>query len=173
MESHGIAHRGLAHRDVGMHRERRLHVSERRDDDAPDALDRVERQDAAMALHDPPHHVGLARRPERRAHLLGLLHLDQAVDDVAALHQEAMHALVDRVDLLAQFLQRWWRGRTLGHIWQVLLRGVPMRVHQVGPAAVDVLIRQSERRKQREMQREIGPFRLTRRGRIWSIRTVS
>src|SRR5947209_11296040 len=35
-----ISHRGLAHRDVGMHRERRLNVSERRDDDAPDALDR-------------------------------------------------------------------------------------------------------------------------------------
>ncbi len=69
-----------------------------------------------MALHEVTHHGGLARRAERRADLLGLLHLDQAVDDVAALHQQAMHALVDRVDLLAQFLERWWRGRTLGHI---------------------------------------------------------
>lgn len=69
-----------------------------------------------MALDEVAHHVGLARRAERGADLLGLLHLDQAIDDVAALHQQAMHALVDRIDLLAQFLQRWWRGRTLGHI---------------------------------------------------------
>ena len=56
---------------VGMHRERRLHVGEGRDDDPPDALRGVERQDAAMALDQPAHHVGLARGPERRAGLLG------------------------------------------------------------------------------------------------------
>ncbi len=116
MEARGIAHGGLADRDVGMHGERRLDIGEGRDDDAPDAFDRIERQDAAMALHEVAHHVGLACRPECRADLLGLLHLDQAVDDVAAGHQQAVHLRVDRVDLLAQFLQRWWRGRTLGHV---------------------------------------------------------
>src|SRR4029079_6418859 len=44
-----IPHRGLADRDVRMHRERRLDVSEGRDDDAPDALDGVERTGARMA----------------------------------------------------------------------------------------------------------------------------
>ena len=78
-----------------MHRERRLHVGEGRDDDAPDALDGVERQDAAMALDQPAHHVGLARRAERGADFLGLLHLDQPVDDVAARHQQAVDLLVD------------------------------------------------------------------------------
>ena len=48
-----------------------------------------------MALDQPAHHVGLARGPKRRADFLGLLHLDQAIDDVAALHQEAVHALID------------------------------------------------------------------------------
>ena len=42
-----------------------------------------------MALHQPAHHVGLARRAERRADFLGLLHRDQAIDDVAARHQQA------------------------------------------------------------------------------------
>lgn len=105
MESRGIAHGRLARRDVGVDRERGLDIGEGRDDDAPDALDRVERQDAAMTLHEVAHHGGLACRAERRADLLGLLHLDQAVDDVAALHQQAMHAFVDRVDLLTQFLE--------------------------------------------------------------------
>ena len=96
MKPRRIPHRGFADRNIRMHRERRLHVGEGRDDDAPDALDGVERQDAAMALHQPPHHVGLARRAERRADFLGLLDLDQAVDDVAARHQQAVHLLVDR-----------------------------------------------------------------------------
>ena len=95
MKPRGIPHRGFADRDIRMHRKRRLHIGEGRDDDAPDALDGVERQDAAMALDQAAHHVGLARRAERRADLLGLLHLDQPVDDVAALHQQAMHLLVD------------------------------------------------------------------------------
>ena len=64
-----------------------------------------------MALHQLAHHAGLARGPERRADFLGLLHLDQPVDDVAARHQQAVNLLVDRVDLLAQFLQR---GRSRG-----------------------------------------------------------
>ena len=69
-----------------------------------------------MALDQLAHHAGLARRAERRADFLGLLHLDQPVDDVAARHQEAMDLLVDRIDLLAQFLQgRRGRG-CLGHL---------------------------------------------------------
>ena len=104
-----------------MHRERRLDVGEGRDDDAPDALDGVERQDAAMALDQLAHHVGLARRAERRADLLGLLHLDQAVDDVAARHQQAMDLLVDRVDLLAQFLRARAGPGGVGHVpWTLL-----------------------------------------------------
>ena len=67
-----------------------------------------------MALHQPPHHVGLARRTERGADLLGLLHLDQPVDDVAARHQQAVHLLVDRIDLLAQLRER---GRGGGRLW--------------------------------------------------------
>ena len=50
MKPRRIPHRGFADRNIGMHRERRLHIGEGRDDDAPDALDGVERQDAAMAL---------------------------------------------------------------------------------------------------------------------------
>ncbi len=94
-----------------MHRERRLHVGEGGDDDAPDAFGGVERQDAFVALHQAAHHVGLARRPERRTGLLCLLGRDQAVDDVAALHQEPVHGLVDAVDLLAEFAER---GRICG-----------------------------------------------------------
>ena len=58
-----------------------------------------------MTLDQPAHHVGLARRAERGADLLGLLDLDQAVDDVAARHQQAVNLLVDGIDLFAQLLQ--------------------------------------------------------------------
>ena len=104
-----------------MHRERRLHVGEGRDDDPPDALGGVERQDAFVALDQPPHHVGLARGAEGGAGFLRLLHRDQAVDDLAALHQQAVHGLVDAVDLAPQIGERgrsWsgavspWHGRT-------------------------------------------------------------
>ena len=98
-----------------MHRERRLHIRERRDDDAPDALDGVERQDAAMALDQLAHHRGLARRAERRADFLGLLDLDQPVDDVAARHQQAVNLFIDGVDLLAQHLERRRSGGRFGH----------------------------------------------------------
>ena len=63
-----------------------------------------------MTLNQPPHHVGLAGGPERRADFLGLLHLDQPVDDVAALHQQGVDLLVDGIDLAPQLLQRR-RGR--------------------------------------------------------------
>ncbi len=68
-----------------------------------------------MALDQAAHHVGLARRPEGRADLLGLLHLDQPVDDVAALQQQAVHAFVDGVDLLAQVGKRRRGGGRLRH----------------------------------------------------------
>jgi homoserine O-acetyltransferase len=47
-------------------------------------------------------HLGFARRTERRAGFLALFGRDQPVDDGAALHQQPVHLLVDRVDLLAQ-----------------------------------------------------------------------
>ncbi len=69
-----------------------------------------------MTFDQTPHHVGLARRTERRADLLGLLDLDQPIDDVAARHQELMDLLVDRVDLFAQHRQRGRGGGCLGHV---------------------------------------------------------
>jgi hypothetical protein len=68
-----------------------------------------------MTLDQPPHHVGLARRTKSRADLLGLLHLDQAIDDVAARHQQPVNLLVDRVDLFAQQRQRGRGGGWFGH----------------------------------------------------------
>src|SRR3569832_169040 len=93
-----------------MHRERRLDISEGGDDDAPDALDRIEGQKPAVALDQPDHHFSLARGPEGGAGLLALLGRDQPPDDLAALDQEAVHAFVDAVDLLAQL----GKGRDVG-----------------------------------------------------------
>ncbi len=59
-----------------------------------------------MPLDQPAHHLGLARRAERRAGLLAALGRDQPVDDLAALHQQLVHRLVDAVDLLAQIGER-------------------------------------------------------------------
>ena len=59
-----------------------------------------------MAVDQPPHHLGFARRAERRAGLLRLLHGDQAIDDLAAVHQQAVHALIDAVDLAPQIRER-------------------------------------------------------------------
>jgi hypothetical protein len=59
-----------------------------------------------MALHQAPHHLSLARRPERGAGFLRLLGQDQTVDDLAALHQQLVHGLVDAVDLLAEIAER-------------------------------------------------------------------
>jgi hypothetical protein len=89
-----------------VHGERRLHVGEGRNDDPPNALDGVERQDTFVAIHQPAHHVGFARRAEGGTGLLRLLRGDQAVDDLAALHEEPVHRLIDAVDLAPQLGQR-------------------------------------------------------------------
>ncbi len=106
MEARGIAHRGVAGGEIGMHRERRLHVGEGRNDDAPDALDGVERQVAVMAFDQTAHHLGLAGGPEGGAGLLRFLHRDQGVDGFAALHQQRMHGRVDAVELAPQIGER-------------------------------------------------------------------
>ena len=110
MEARGIAHRRVAARHVDMDRIIRLNIGEGRDDDAPDALDRVERQQAAMALGERAHHRGLARRPEGRAAALARLDRDQPVDDPAALHQQFVHRRVDPVDLDAEIGKRFEGG---------------------------------------------------------------
>ena len=68
-----------------------------------------------MTPHQLPHHAGFTRRTERRADFLGLLDLDQPIDDVAARHQQAVNLFVDRVDLFAQLLQRGRSGGQLRH----------------------------------------------------------
>src|SRR5215203_844365 len=52
--------------------------------------------------------------PEGGAGFLCSLDGDQAVDDVSALHQEAMHGLIDAVDFAPQITERGGRG-TGGH----------------------------------------------------------
>ena len=69
-----------------------------------------------MALDQAAHHLGLARRTEGGAGFLRLLHRDQAVDDVAALHQEAVHGLVDAVDLAPQIGERGGFGTGWGRL---------------------------------------------------------
>jgi hypothetical protein len=58
-----------------------------------------------MAIDQPTHHVGLARGAKRGALFLGLLDLDQTIDDLAALDQKAMHRRVDAVDVTSQIRQ--------------------------------------------------------------------
>jgi hypothetical protein len=84
-----------------------LHIGEGRNDDAPDALGGVERQDAAMALDQP----ASSCRPRARAGTAEpdsavLLGGDQRIDDLAALHQQAMHRFIDAIDLAAQVGER-------------------------------------------------------------------
>src|SRR6266480_7641338 len=69
-----------------------------------------------MALHQPPHNLGLARGAKRRTDLLGLLHGNQPIDDIAARHQQAVDLTVDRIDLLAQHLERGRSGGRFGHL---------------------------------------------------------
>ncbi len=111
MEPRRIAHRSVAGRNVGVDVVGGLHVSERRDDDAPDAFDRVERQPAAVALRDVAHHGGLAIGPERRASARPGFDGDQAVDDGAALDQALVHGGIDAIDLDPEIAQRLEAGR--------------------------------------------------------------
>ncbi len=106
MEARGVAHRGVAGGEIRMHFERRLHIGEGRDQDAPDALHRIEGQNPAMTLDQPAHHLGFARRPEGGARFLRALDLDQAIDDLAALDQARVQFRVDAVDLGAQIRKR-------------------------------------------------------------------
>ena len=106
MKARGIAHRGVAGGQVGVDRKWRLHESECGDDDTPDTLNRIERQAAVMALDQPAHHLGFARRPKSRAALLGLFHLDQPIDRFAAFDQKRVHGRVDAVDLVPQVGER-------------------------------------------------------------------
>ena len=62
MEARRVAHRRVAAGDVGMHAVGRLDIGEGRDDDAPDALGRVEGQQALMPRGEAAHH----RRPRGR-----------------------------------------------------------------------------------------------------------
>ena len=89
-----------------MHRERRLDVGEGRDDDAPDALHGIERQNAFVAVDQAAHHVGLARGAEGGAGLLRLLDGDQPVNDLAAFHEEPMHRCIDAIDVAPQIGER-------------------------------------------------------------------
>jgi hypothetical protein len=106
MEAGGIAHRRVAAGNVGMDGVVRLNIGEGRDDDAPDALDGVERQQALMAQRQALHHVGLAAGPEGRPRPARPLGVDQRVDDRAALDQETVHLRVDRIDLGAEIGER-------------------------------------------------------------------
>ena len=117
----GVPYRRIARGEIGVHRVRRLHECEGRDDDAPYALDRVEGKNPTVPFHDPAHHLGFARGPERSAGFLRALDLDQLSDDFAALDQMRMHRRIDAVDLRAQIGERgrsprnWLRLLGIGH----------------------------------------------------------
>ncbi len=100
-------------RRPGDHAERRLHCGEGRDDFAPDVFDRGERQPALMPRDKATHHVGLAVGAEGGARLAGPLDLDQLRYDARAVDQKPVHGLVDRIDAVADRLQRI--GRRLVH----------------------------------------------------------
>ncbi len=129
MEPRRVPHRSVAGGDVGVDAIGGLHVGEGRDDDAPDALDRVERQPAAVTLRDVAHHGGLAIGPERRASARPGLDGDQAVDDGAALDQALVHRGVDAIDLDPEVVQRLEPGRRGAVGWRSgheRLRGATM-----------------------------------------------
>ena len=114
MEPGAVAQARVAAGDVGVDGIGRLHVGEGRDDDPPDPLDGVERQDPFVPRDDAAHHLGLARRPERRAAALACLDGDQAIDDLAALDQARVEIAVDPVDLVAQRLEAGGRRLRFG-----------------------------------------------------------
>ncbi len=99
VEPRTVADRSVATRHVGVHRVGRLHVGERGYDDAPDALDRVEREQAAVPLHQTAQHLRFARRAEGRAARARLLDGDEGFNDLAALDEQGMHRPIQPVDL--------------------------------------------------------------------------
>jgi len=116
MEPGRVAHGRIAAGNVGMDGVAGLDIGEGADDHPPDALHRIERQEAPVTLGERPHHRGLASGTEggAQARLGGLLGGDQPVDDGAALHEQPVHRLVDAVDLLAQ-IGKVGRGLLGGH----------------------------------------------------------
>jgi hypothetical protein len=60
MKAGGIAHRRIARGEVGVNGERRLHVGKGRDNDPPNALGGIERQDTPVAVDEAAHHLRLA-----------------------------------------------------------------------------------------------------------------
>src|SRR5262249_19369663 len=145
---------------------RRLHVGKSRDDDAPDAFGRVKRQVAAMPLHQAPHHLGLARRTERRADLLGLLHLDQGVDDLAALEQQLVHRRVDAIDLAPQIGERgdlvafrfrhWWPFGNFGRLIGAVRPESKENVDSAGRGPIYATLIARPRAKMPRIQEETG-----------------
>src|SRR5579883_1502742 len=95
----GIAHCRITAGDIRMNAVVRLNEGERRDDDAPNALDRVKRQEPMMAGDEAAHHISLPAGPESRTAALTRLRLDQAVNYLPALDQEPVHDGVYTVDL--------------------------------------------------------------------------
>ena len=66
------------------------------------------------SIASPAIHVeDRAHEADHPSSLVAKFGMDQPVDDVAARHQQAMHLLVDRIDLLAQLGQR---GRSGGRL---------------------------------------------------------
>ena len=63
-----------------------------------------------MAVDQPSHHLRFARGAECGAGFLRLLRGNEAIDDLAALHQEAVHRLVDAVDFAPQIGERGCLG---------------------------------------------------------------
>jgi hypothetical protein len=89
-----------------------------------------------VTLDQPPHHRGLACRAKRRADFLGLLDLDQPVDDVAARHQQAVNLLVDAVDLLAQYFERGRSGGRVRHLQNLAKISSPHPLRNDGFAVI-------------------------------------
>ena len=114
MEAHGIAHGGVARRHICVDGIIRLHPGEGGDDDPPDALHRLQRQQAFVTERHGAHHGGLAPRAEGRAAALFFLDGDQRVDDAAALDQQLVHGRIDPVDVDAQAGQQVF-GARLSH----------------------------------------------------------
>lgn len=105
MKPRRVAHGAIAGRDVGMDAERRLHISKCGNDDAPDILGRIERQNATVPGSQPAHHIRLASRPERLTGRACALDSNERVDDLTALDQQTMHLGIDTVDVLPQVRQ--------------------------------------------------------------------